>query len=359
MYPLKTKKPGSVRAVTKRSGTYRRYTRRYESVFSRCVNALVSSAHAAGHRLPSMTQFITRPAVKAMLTHGRAKWISLYSSMCASSSLYASNAINGSRSILRSPKNEGGPSHDPGSYRRRYLWKMREKFVGKLPLKFTTVEYMMAPPDDYLLSIPPTIEDIRWALREVEEFVNLNNLPDTTRRRWRPFEGMYSTPHYSWTEGINYTLLNPLDLYEAEFSNKLLPRKDADFIPFIDTFSLSPSLKLILYGPPIPDDPFDEMVDFSELRPCPFCGDGDGPGKCTEQANCLNVSLEAENKAYPLPFSLVDWKDVKVVTGPSLPKDHYVMNDAGISHVRGFLGYKTPQPCSNTPTKKSKKRSKK
>lgn len=42
---------------------------------------------------------------------------------------------------------------------------------------------------------------------------------------------------------------------------------------------------------------FTGMYQFLTKEPwihCPFCGDGDGPGSCTAQANCLNVPLEAE-----------------------------------------------------------------
>lgn len=72
---------------------------------------------------------------------------------------------------------------------------------------------------------------------------------------------------------------------------------------------------------------------------CPYCGISDGPGNCTEQANCLNVSMEAERKminrqmkADQIAFNLIE----NVI-------EEALEQKRRDSTVEGFRGYKDPK----------------
>lgn len=36
-------------------------------------------------------------------------------------------------------------------------------------------------------------------------------------------------------------------------------------------------------------DGYGDFVFNDPKKACPYCGDANGPGECTEQANCLNI----------------------------------------------------------------------
>lgn len=134
-----------------------------------------------------------------------------------------------------------------------------------------------------------------WHMREQGEF----DKGEPINIRFKSFE--YRKP--------NYELLNPLDLYfdkpesyrPLNFIKKSLVHGWLNAIAYHmreSKFKINrrPShFTGMYYAEDHVDQDIQEAVK-NALFGCPFCGLPDGPGRCTEQANCLNVSMEAERR---------------------------------------------------------------
>jgi hypothetical protein len=104
----------------------------------------------------------------------------------------------------------------------------------------------------------------------------------------------------------NYELFNPLDLYERDFLSKIKqkPSYISMWLENIRYYMRESKFKInrrpsSFTGMYDEDDHVDQDIQEAAknaLFGCPFCGISDGPGNCTERANCLNVSMAAEEK---------------------------------------------------------------
>lgn len=337
MYQSKTKtrKYGSVQHAIRRPGISRFYTRKYESCISRSVNLKVSFAQDAEKKLMPTTRFITRLDAVDMQTRGRVKWISPYSSMFVSSLPCVGHATSGLKLIRRKSSRVDGRFLEQASSEARYRKLMNGKSyysVFRREQRDRTSEelgWISSNPDgsitvkensplyDHLLHHPknasrPIVQKLPedWPFKNClistsevsSQQWQIWKMPDTTRRRCREFTGMCQTPislefsshkpkyrfyednFIAYIKGIKIDALGPL-----KFDIDLEPPSDAE---------LREAFWMLYREQHQVTDPFDEMIDFSTYpKSCPYCGDADGPGQCTEQANCLNISYAEEMAA--------------------------------------------------------------
>jgi hypothetical protein len=121
----RTKKQVYVRPATGNSGIKAISTRRSESASSRCAKIITSVARGVGRKSISFSTYITRLERSALLTRGRVRWISPYSSMFVSFLPLIAYATSGLRLIRKKPKSTDGHSIERGlskAHFRRKNW---------------------------------------------------------------------------------------------------------------------------------------------------------------------------------------------------------------------------------------------